>query len=58
MKNINDLATLIKENSVSKLEDKLRTLQTELFTSLKDLRSKVETKVGQQEYDKQRQLLE
>ena len=49
---------VIKENNVSKLEEKLKNLQTEVFTSLKEVKSKLETRVGQTEYDKFRQQID
>jgi len=58
MRNINDLTNVIKENNVSKLEEKLKNLQTEVFTSLKEVKSKLETRVGQTEYDKFRQQID
>lgn len=47
LKGINELATLVKENNVSKLDEKLKSLQTEIFTSLKEVKSKLEGKVSQ-----------
>lgn len=38
---INDLANLFKENNMSKLEDKIKILQTEIFTNLKEIRAKI-----------------
>lgn len=35
LKGINELATLVKENNVSRLDEKMKVLQTEIFTSLK-----------------------
>lgn len=57
MRSINDLSSVIKENNVSRLEEKLKTLQTEVFTNLKEIKSKLETRVGQTEYDKYRQQM-
>lgn len=52
LKAINELATIVKENNVSKLDEKLKSLQTQIFTSLKEIKTKLETKVGQVEHDK------
>jgi hypothetical protein len=35
MRGVNELAAIIKENNYARLEDKIKTLQAELFTSLK-----------------------
>ena len=52
MKNINDLTAMIKDNNVSRLEEKVKNMQTETFTSLKEIKAKLETKVNQTDYDK------
>jgi hypothetical protein len=36
LKGINELASLVKENSLSRLDDKMKGLQTEIFTNLKE----------------------
>lgn len=58
MKGVNELASLVKENSISKLDERLKNLQTEIFTNLKEVKSKLETKVSQTEYDKYKDMLE
>ena len=58
MKGVNELASLVKENSISKLDERLKNLQTEIFTNLKEIKSKLETKVSQTEYDKYKDMLE
>jgi chromosome segregation ATPase len=50
MRVVSDLANVLKENNISRLEEKLKNLQTEIFTSIKELRVRVEGKVGQAEY--------
>jgi predicted transcriptional regulator len=52
LRSISDLAAVIKENNVSRLEEKLKNMQTEIFTSLKEMRGKLETKLNQADYDK------
>lgn len=47
-----DLAAIIKENNVSRLEEKLKNLQTEIFTSIKEIKAKLESKVNQSDYEK------
>lgn len=58
MRGVSDLTSIIKENNVSRLEQKLKGLQTEIFTNLKEVKTKLETKVGQTQYDKYRQQME
>ena len=58
MKGISELTTLVKENNFSKLDEKMKGLQTEIFTSLKEMRTKLEGKVSQVEYDKYKQHME
>jgi hypothetical protein len=58
LKGINELSILVKENNFSRLDEKLKSLQTEIFTNLKELKAKVEGKVVQTEYDKYRHQLE
>jgi len=49
---------LVKENSLSRLDERLKNLQTEIFTNLKETKSKLETKVSQTDYDKYRENME
>lgn len=36
-----ELAAIIKENNVSRLEEKFKNLQTEIFTSIKEIKAKL-----------------
>ena len=47
LKGVSELSTLVKENNFSKLDEKMKGLQTEIFTNLKELRTKIEGKVNQ-----------
>ena len=58
LRGVNELSTMVKENNFSKLDDKIKSMQTEIFTILKELRSKIESKVNQPEYDKYRAGIE
>lgn len=49
---------MVKENSLSRLDERLKNLQTEIFTNLKETKSKLETKVSQTDYDKYRENME
>lgn len=55
---MSDLTSLIKENNVSRLEEKLKNMQTEVFTNLKELKAKLDTKVNVTDYDKYCQNLD
>jgi hypothetical protein len=37
---------MIKDNNATRIEEKLKNLQTEIFTSLKEVRAKLEGKVN------------
>ena len=50
VKVMNELSAAIRENNSSRLEEKLKNLQTEVFTSLKELKSKVEGQVSQADF--------
>lgn len=52
MRAVTELAAIIKENNVSRLEEKLKNLQTEIFTSIKEIKAKLEAKVNQSDYEK------
>ena len=52
MKAVSELSNVIKENNSSKLEEKLKNLQTEMFTSLKELKGKVEGQVNLVDFEK------
>lgn len=58
LKVVNELSAAIKENNSSRLEEKLKNLQTEVFTSLKELKTKVEGQVNQAEFEKHCQSIE
>ena len=58
LKGVNELASLVKENSISRLDDKMKGLQTEIFTNLKEIKTKLEGKVSQNDYDKYKQQME
>jgi hypothetical protein len=49
---------MIKENNVSRLEEKVKNMQTEIFTSLKEIRAKLETKLNQNDHDKHVKLMD
>ena len=49
---------MVKENSLSRLDERLKNLQTEIFTNLKETKSKLETKVSQTDYEKYRENME
>lgn len=58
MKTISDLTNLIKENNVSRLEEKVKNMQTEIFTSLKEIKGKLDTKLNQTDHDKYAKSIE
>lgn len=57
LKTIAELTSIIKENNVSRLEEKVKNMQTEIFTTLKEVKSKLETKFSQTDHDKYAKLI-
>ena len=49
---LNDMLSYQKENNWQKMEEKLKTLQTQIYTNIKDIRGKLDIKVNQVDYDK------
>lgn len=55
---INNLVELQKENHWVRLDDKLKTLQTEMYAFFKDIKSKIEGKLNTQDYNKNTQNID
>jgi hypothetical protein len=49
---LNDLVSQQKENNWGKMDEKLKNLQTEIYTNIKDIRAKVDSKVNLPDYEK------
>ena len=54
---LNGLLDLQKENSWAKMDDKLKTFQTEMYTFIKEIKVKVEGKIASHDYEKYNQIL-
>lgn len=49
---LNDLVSQQKENNWGKMDEKLKNLQTEIYTNIKDIRAKLDSKVNLPDYEK------
>lgn len=49
---VSELSAALRENSSTRLEEKVKNLQTEVFSNFKDLRSSLESKVSQCDHEK------
>ena len=49
---INSLLDCQKENNWGKMEDKLKIFQTEMYSNLKDIKGKIDSKVNFPDYQK------
>lgn len=56
-RNIKNLQEFQKESHFSKIDDKLKLFQTEIYASLKDIKTKLEAKVGAADLEKQTKSL-
>ena len=49
-KTINDLVSHQKENNWSKMDEKVKTMQTEFYATLKEIKGKLDGKVNSTDY--------
>jgi hypothetical protein len=55
---VSELSAALRDNSTTRLEEKVKNLQTEVFASFKDLRSSLEGKLSQTDHEKAQHLTE
>lgn len=51
-RNLNEIALMVRENSSSKYDDRLRLLQSDLISQIKDLSNKLDSKTDIAEFNK------